>query len=284
MRPAEISLDGRPRPAVVVRKYWRIFRVSLTERLVYRADFLLGTTLRFLPVATTILLWEAVYAGAGNQPLGGFTREQMIGYLLLIHVSRTFSSMPGLAAGIARDIRDGSLKKYLLQPIDMVGYLVSYRVAHKCAYIVTSFLPYAVLFFICRAYLPGWPDLPTLFAYLASLVLSFLVGFAFEASIGMVGFWFLEVTSFLYVVNTVAFFISGQMFPLDFLPPFWAGLLKALPFQYLAYFPTAVILGKVQGAALAWGLVAEFAWAASFVTLACILYRVGLRRYSAYGG
>ena len=59
----------------------------------------------------------------------------MIAYLLLIHISRMFSSMPGLAAGIARDIRDGTLKKYLLQPLDMIGYLVAYRVAHKVAYI-----------------------------------------------------------------------------------------------------------------------------------------------------
>ena len=30
----------------------------------------------------------------------------------------------------------------------------------------------------------------------------------------MIGFWFLEVTSFLYIVNTLNFFVSGQMFPL----------------------------------------------------------------------
>ena len=82
----------------------------------------------------------------------------MIAYLLLTHISRMFSSMPGLAGGIARDIRDGTLKKYLIQPIDMIGYLLSYRVAHKVAYIATSFLPYALLFFLCRGYFDGFPD------------------------------------------------------------------------------------------------------------------------------
>ncbi len=67
----------------------------------------------------------------------------MIAYLLLTHISRMFSSMPGLAGGIARDIREGTLKRYLIQPVDMIGYLLSYRVAHKVAYIVTSALPYA---------------------------------------------------------------------------------------------------------------------------------------------
>jgi ABC-2 type transport system permease protein len=262
-----------------------ICKASLIERMTYRSDFFLSTVLRFLPMVTTILLWQAVYAGSGATQLSGFTANEMIAYLLLVHISRMFSSMPGLAAGIARDIREGSLKKYLLQPIDMIAYLVSYRVAHKVAYIVTSFLPYALLFFLCRGFFDRLPTDPvTIAAYLVALVLGFVVGFFFEACIGMVGFWFLEVTSFLYIVTTLNYFISGQMFPLDLLPSFWAVLLKSLPFQYMAYFPATIFLGKVQGTELAFGLAAELFWALVFIGLSRLLYRVGLRRYSAYGG
>jgi ABC-2 type transport system permease protein len=267
-----------------MRKYWRIFRVALIERMAYRSDFFLATFLRFLPMLTTILLWEAVYAGSGGDQIAGFSLDQMIAYLLLIHISRMFSSMPGLAHAIARDIRDGGLKKYLLQPLDMLAYLVSYRVAHKVAYIVTTALPYAVLFFLCRGFFDRFPDGLTLAAYAASLLLAFLIGFFFEASIGMIGFWFLEVSSLLYVINTVNFFVSGQMFPLDLLPPFWVALLRALPFQYLAYFPASVFLGKIHGEELARGLLLELAWAAAFIVLARVLYHLGLRHYSAYGG
>src|SRR2546421_4845889 len=84
-----------------VRKYFNIFRLSLIERLTYRGDFLIGTVLRFLPMITTILLWQAIYAGAGeaepgSQGLAGFSLNEMIAYLLLVHISRMFSSMPGL--------------------------------------------------------------------------------------------------------------------------------------------------------------------------------------------
>jgi ABC-2 type transport system permease protein len=267
------------------RKYWNILRASLVERMAYRADFFLSTLLRFLPMVTTILLWQAIYAGAGeNKTLGGYQQDEMIAYLLLVHISRMFSSMPGLAGGIARDIRDGSLKKYLLQPIEMIPYLLSYRAAHKAAYIVMSSLPYALLFFLCRDFFDGWPEPLTFACYATSLLLAFLIGFFFECCMGTIGFWFLEVSSFLYIVNTINFFISGQMLPLDFLSPFWAGLLKALPFQYLAYFPATVFLGKVQGDQLLYGLLVEAAWALAFIVLARTLYRLGLRRYSAFGG
>ncbi len=121
-------------------------------------------------------------------------------------------------------------------------------------------------------------------AYATSLVLAFLVGFFFEVSVGMVGFWFLEVTSLLYIVMTLNFFISGHMLPLDLLPPFWAWLLKLLPFQYMAYFPAVVFLGKVRGRELAVGLLAELGWTLFFIALSRGLYRRGLRRYSAFGG
>ena len=284
-----VSTPAVDRPVRVLRKYWNICRVSLIERLTYRADFFLATLLRFLPMLTTILLWQAVYAGAdatkGQTQLSGFTFNEMVAYLLLVHISRMFSSMPGLAAGIARDVREGTLKKYLIQPIDMIAYLVSYRAAHKMAYIATSALPYGLLFVLCW---PMFPEISLSFwqvaAYIVSLLLGFLIGFFFEAAIGMVGFWFLEVTSLLYIVNTLNFFVSGQMFPVDLLPHPWDTILKALPFQYMAYFPAAILLGKVQGTDLIYGLLGEAFWVVVFIALARWLYRLGLKRYSAYGG
>jgi ABC-2 type transport system permease protein len=161
---------------------------------------------------------------------------------------------------------------------------LTYRVAHKAAYIVMSFIPYVLLFTICRGYFDGFPDPMTLAAFAVSLILGFLVGFFFEACVGMVGFWFLEVTSLLYIVMTLNFFISGHMLPLDLLPEPWAGLLKALPFQYMAYFPAVVFLGKVKGTTLLLHLFFEVLWAVFFMLLARGLYRLGLRRYSAFGG
>ncbi len=268
-----------------LRKYYNIFRVSLIERMAYRGDFLLGTCLRFFPLITTVLLWHAVYAGSGRQRLAGdYTLDEMIAYLLLINISRMFSSMPGLSAGISYDIREGHLKKYLVQPLDLIGYLFAYRAAHKVAYIVSASVPYALLFIVCSGYFHGLPDSLTFLGWIASLLLGFVIGFYFEVGVGMIGFWFLEVTSLLWVINTLNYFVSGQMFPLELLGDRWAALLKALPFQYLAYFPATVFLGKVQGPELARGLLIEAGWAVGMVVLARLFYARGLRRYSAYGG
>jgi ABC-2 type transport system permease protein len=269
--------------------WWTILRISLEERLVYRGDFALGTLMRFLPLVTQVFLWgaifEAVSGSAGGQDtVAGYTYEEMVAYYLLTQISRAFSSMPGLASTIALQIRNGEIKKYLIQPVDLIGFLLLGRMAHKLVYYVVAAGPFALVFFLCRGFFPGWPEPTVLLAFLASLVMSFLLGFFLEATLGMVGFWFLEVSSLLFVYMLFNFFFSGHMFPIDMLPGFWATLVRAVPLQYLAYFPAAVFLGKIQGAQLAWGLLIEFGWVLVFAVLSRVTFHLGVKRYSAFGG
>jgi ABC-2 type transport system permease protein len=269
--------------------WWTILRISIEERLVYRGDFALSTLMRFLPIVTQIFLWGAVFAAIAassgpGQSVAGYTKTSIIAYYLLTMISRAFSSMPGLASGITRDIRDGTVKKYLIQPIDMVGFLLLYRVAHKLVYYSVAVVPFALVFYLCRGFFSGWPPPGVFAAYVASLLMAFLLGFFLEATIGMIGFWFLEVSSLLFVYMLFNFFFSGHMFPIDMLPPFWRHVVQLIPLQYLAYFPAAVFLGRVTGPELTWGLWIELGWVAFFMVAARVAFHFGVRRYSGFGG
>lgn len=267
--------------------WWTILRISIEERLVYRGDFALGTLMRFLPIVTQIFLWAAVFSAmpsSSGRQIVGYSYDNIIAYYLLTMISRAFSSMPGLASGIARDVRSGAVKKYLIQPIDMLGFLLLYRMAHKLVYYGVAVAPFALVFYLCRGYFPGWPGGPAMLAFAASLGMSFLLGFFIEATFGMLGFWILEVNSLLFVYMLLSFFFSGQMFPIDMLPGVWGEAVKLIPLQYLAYFPAAVFLGKVAGPELYWGLCIEFGWVVFFAVACRAAFHLGTRRYSGYGG
>ncbi len=265
--------------------WWTILRIALEERLVYRGDFALGTLMRFLPIITQIFLWLAIFSapGVGNQ-IAGYTYQDMVAYYLLTMIARAFSSMPGLASGIALQIRNGEVKKYLIQPVDMVGFLLLNRIAHKLAYYVVAILPFALVFYLCRGYFDGWPPPATMAAFICSLIMAFVLGYFLEVSIGLLGFWFLEVTSLLFVYMLMSFFLSGHMFPLDLLPEPWNYLVDILPLKYLAYFPSAVFLGKVSGPELTRGLLIELGWIIFFIGLCRIMWHRGVKRYSGFGG
>lgn len=294
MPPAHESMAGDASSGILktVHVWWTILRIALEERLVYRGDFALGTLMRFLPIVTQIFLWHAVFlsmretAGSGAAPpdVAGYFYENMVAYYLLTMLSRAFSSMPGLASGIAGQVRNGEVKKFLVQPVDMLGFLLLSRVAHKLAYYSVAIGPFALVFFLCRSYFTELPSASTIVVYLMTLIMGFVLGFFLEATIGLLGFWFLEVSSLLFVYMLFSFFLSGHMFPLDMLPGNWQTLVQLLPLQYLAYFPAAVFLGKVQGPELWWGLTIETGWILFFIFFSRWLFQRGVARYSGFGG
>ena len=284
IKPAGIGTAER------FRCWWVIFRISLEERLTYRGDFALGTLMRFLPIITQIFLWRAVFESVINAPSGsasiaGYSFHDMVAYYLLSMLARAFSSMPGLSSVVAKQIREGEIKKFLVQPIDLVGFMLLSRVAHKVAYYSVSALPFALVFFLCRGYFTqGFPGASVFTAFVLSLIFAFLLGYFLDLCIGLIGFWFLEVSSLLFVYMLLNFFLSGHMFPLDMLNEPWSTIVNYLPFKYLAYFPAAIFLGKVPSENLWWEVGVEACWLVGLIAVSRLLYARGVRRYSGYGG
>jgi len=270
-----------------LRIKWCILRTSIAERLAYRADFAFATLVRFLPIVTQVFLWGAIYQARGPrdpQTINSYTYGDMVAYSLLVMVGRAFSSMPGLTTGIARDIRDGTIKKFLTQPVDMLDYLFWSRVAHKLVYYVIAFIPFAIAFWLCGSYFRGVPGGWVLVGGIASLAIAFLIGFLIESLMGFIAFWFLEVSSLVFVYMLISYFLSGHMLPLDWLPAPIGDWIQLLPFKYLAFVPAAVLLEKYSHQQM----VVELALGCMWVVILYLLNRLalsrGLRRYSAYGG
>ncbi|REJ84099.1 MAG: ABC transporter permease [Planctomycetota bacterium] len=273
------------------RVRWVILRTCIEERLVYRADFAMGTLFRFLPIVTQIFLWGAIFgvsaetgSSGEERRIAGYSYHDMVAYYLLAMLARAFSSMPGLASGVARDVRDGTVKKYLTQPIDMLGYLFWHRVAHKLVYYAVAAGPFALVFWLCRDFFPGWPDGWRIAAFVASLLMGFLMGFLLEALIGMISFWFLEVSSLLFIYMMINYFLSGHMLPLDLLPDWVTMVVDYLPFKYLAYHPPAILLGRYSEDQLLREMLIEAGWIVGLLLLNRIAFARGVRRYGAFGG
>jgi len=265
--------------------WWTFLKISIHERLIYRADFMLGTLMRFLPTLTQIFLWWAIYDVVSSGDIVGYKYGDMVAYYLMVIISRAFSSMPGLTSGIANQIRSGEIKKFLIQPVDMQGCLLMQRIAHKLVYYIVATIPFALVFWLCGDYfINGWPPTDVLIVFYLSLIFSFLLGFYLECCIGMIGFWFLEVTSLMFIYMLMNFLLSGHMFPLELLPDSIRYFVDFMPFKYLAYFPAAVFLGKVEGPEMYRGLIVEVGWVLFFIVASRVLWWRGIRRYAGFGG
>jgi len=100
----------------------------------------------------------------------------------------------------------------------------------------------------------------------------------------LLAFWVLEVSTFIFILYAFEYIAGGHLFPLDILPPAVLQALNFTPFPYQLFFPVNIYLGRVSGAALYEGLLAQAGWVLAAYLLARFVWSRGIRKYSAVGG
>ena len=80
-----------------------------------------------------------------------------------------------------------------------------------------------------------------------------------------------------------AFFLLSTM-SLAVVQSFAPSILKAMPFQFLAFYPASVLLGKESTHDLLWNLGVEACWCVAFFIAGRYFLRAGLKQFSAFGG
>src|SRR5581483_37788 len=99
--------------------------------------------------------------------------------------------------------------------------------------------------FLMRHFFSHVPSLWEIGAFVVSLFIAFSIGMLFCFIVGTLAFWFLEISTFLFVVMMIEFFLSGQMIPLNILPASMQTFLSLSPFGYEGYWPCMILMGKV---------------------------------------
>jgi len=140
------------------------------------------------------------------------------------------------------------------------------------------------VFYLCGDYFSGLPDAITVTAWVISLMMAFLIGFLLEALIGLIGFWFLEVSSLLFIYMMLNYFLSGHMIPLDWIGEEFLAAMQYSPFKFLAYMPATIMLGKYSHQELLFELTIGASWIVVLLIANRVVFRLGVKRYGAYGG
>lgn len=267
------------------RKYGFVLVTRVKEDLVYRVNYVVGAVMRFIPMVTTVYLWYAIYhSSPPGAEKAGMTFRDVIAYFLLVYVSRGFSSMPGMTQEISKEIKDGLLNRYLMKPIDYFWYQFAYRLAHKTVFWGVALVTFPPVFWLMRDFFTHAPTPLEWASSAVLLVMGFAIGLLFSFLIGILAFWFLEVSTFLFIVMGIELFASGHLIPLNFLPGAVQTTVFLLPFAYEAYWPCAVLMGKVPAEEVGGVLALGALWVFVLYGACRLVWRVGLRRYSAVGG
>jgi ABC-2 type transport system permease protein len=255
-----------------------LIRGSWTSWLQYRSFFFLLAFGWMIPPLIYMLVWATAAEG---QTVGGLSRGEFIGYYLaLILVNQLTYSQNNWTVG--DQIRYGGMNILLVRPLAPLFNTLSSELAGKVVYMMFAVPVVAGLALVLRPELPL--TLHNILLFAPALFLAWLLRFFWGYWLALLAFWAARADGLLAVQDALVFLLGGQAAPLRLLPGTLAVLAVALPFRYMVGFPVEILAGHLNPGQIAAGLVIQAGWVGVALALSAILWRLGLRRYTAIGG
>jgi ABC-2 type transport system permease protein len=121
-------------------------------------------------------------------------------------------------------------------------------------------------------------------AFVPALMGAALLRFFWGYWLALLAFWATRADALLALQDALVFLLAGQVAPTVLLPGALRALANVLPFRYMLGFPVEVLTGRLSPAEVGRGFALQAAWLVVAVTLYGMLWRRGVRRYSAVGG
>jgi ABC-2 type transport system permease protein len=264
--------------------YQTVFTLGLQNTFVYRWNYFLRALFGLIPLAGTVFLWHAIFKEPGGHGFGGYNYGSMIYYYLLTILVSNLVTPTEDDFQIAADIREGQINSFLTKPLSYLGYRTSLFLAGRLVYTIVTIIPIAIIFFFFRSYLQLPEDLSTWFFATISLVMAAFIQFFITYALAMMAFWILEISTIVFIVYSFEYFLGGQMFPVDIMPPGVQVVMKWLPFYYELFCPIAIFLERLRGMQLLEALAIQTGWLILAWLAAYFMWKRGLGHYQAVGG
>jgi len=256
-----------------------VFVLQLKCSTIYRANWLFSAAAEFIPLAGLLMYLSGVFPAA--DAVHGYSKPELITYYVITFALSGW--IPTVWYEVGNNIRTGQVSSYLLKPVSYFWHYAVRQFAVSLSYVLfcAGFVIALVLSFPGNFLLPGSPSQAVLFLVSAGMAfqLAYQVGYLIHLS----AFWVDDLTGILSVVYLLQTVLSGQLFPIDFLPGPIARVVAWMPFPYIFYLPAKVYLGAPGSETLA-GLATAAAWLLLTGLAIRGAWSAGLRIYHARGG
>ncbi len=259
--------------------YAQQFTTSLAVMLQYRASLLIWLIAHLLEPLVYLVVWSAVSAAQGGS-VGGYDAHGFAAYFIVLmlvnHVTYTW-----IMWEYEYRIRHGSLAFALLRPVHPIHADLADNLSSKVITLPLILAAAAVLAVVFRPTLqtPTWAAV----AFVPAVLLAFALRFLMEWTLALAAFWTTRVSALNRVYYVALLFLSGQMAPLTLLPAPIRLAASILPFRWTTSFPVELLLGKLGVQDTLVGLAVQAGWILVCALLLRVVWRAGVRQFTAVG-
>jgi ABC-2 type transport system permease protein len=257
---------------------WALIKHTWLSWMQHRSFFFLLAFMWMVPPLVSLLVWSTA---AGEETAGGMSRGEFVAYyLILILVNQLTYAQTNWTVGDV--IRSGNMNALLLRPISPVYDALASEIAGKVVYMAFMLPATAILALILRPELHVTPQ--NGLAFVPALVLAWALRFFWGYWLALLAFWATRADGLLALQDSLTFLLAGQVAPTALLPGPLQKAATVLPFRYMIGFPVEVLTGQLSTGEIWTGFAIQAGWLATALIAFTVLWRAGVRRYSAVGG
>jgi len=276
----------RRTPAATVGLYLHFIRLSFLEFLAYRLRYYTGVVSYTIFVAGNYYLYSALYASRpaaeGEATLGGLTLAEMITYVALSWIGRSFY-FNNIDRDLSGQIREGQISMLLIKPVHAQTMLLFQAVGEAGFRLLLFTVPIVAV--VAPLFRLQGPPRPELYGWtLLSFILAFLVNAQINFLVGCLAFRLKNILGVIRAKLVTMEFLTGVLVPFTFFPDWFQTVVSWLPFQAISYVPVTIYLGRHAGEALAKALLTQAAWAVALLLLGRWLWNRSVRHVTLQGG
>lgn len=251
--------------------------MGLQEQAQYRASVFFSVLGFLIEPIVYLVVWSTV---AGSGEIGGYTADDFVAYYIVWTLVR---NMNLALTPYAWDwfIQRGRLSERLIEPASFYHRQLARFVGMKFVWIL-AWLPIAG--FLVLVFRPSLsPSLVEVAAFGIAIWGGYFVRAAILYGLGLITFWTTRASALFETVVAAELIMSGRLVPLSVMPGWVESIGNWLPFKWTFQFPIEVFIGRLSTTEILWGLAAQAAWFAGLTLVIGVVWKRGLRRYTAVG-
>ncbi|MBI2940333.1 MAG: ABC-2 family transporter protein [Chloroflexi bacterium] len=257
--------------------YRACFQMTIAGQLQYRLSLVIWLLGLVIQPVIYLVVWQTVAAGGS---VAGYTAGDFAAYYLVLMLVN-HATFTWIMHEFDFEIRHGFLSGKLLKPVNPIHFHLVDNLTYKLLTLIVVGPAALVLALYFRPTLN--PSLEQVGLFAVALVLAIALRWVVEYIVALAAFWTTRVNSVNSLYFTVLWFMAGLVAPNALLPGLLQQLARVLPFRYMVAFPIEVLLGRISGGAALEGYLAQVVWLGLALGIYALVWRAGLRRYSAVG-
>jgi ABC-2 type transport system permease protein len=226
-----------------------------------------------------LVVWSTVAQAQGGS-VAGYTPGYFAAYYIVWTLVRNMNIV-FTPYGWEGRIQRGQLSSELLAPIHPLHRDISFFAGWKVVMIIFWLPLAAMLSLIFKPELH--PTVLQVGVFFFAIWGAYLIRTMLLSLLGMICFWTVRVGAIYELFFATELILSGRLVPMGLMPVWVQNLSNYLPFQWAFFFPIQALVGKMTPTQLFSGLGMQVLWIGVGVLAVQMVWRLGIRKYSAVG-